>query len=150
VSSQRFDPKAVLVEFADGLPDTIRDTILARCNLAFGQGDRMRSGLAEDQREIFRSLFSARHAIARGYEIGKICGVMDLAVQPDEDLEEVTVALAADYPEVKSFQRTALQAPLKTRHFEQACARFRELRQGNLSPESLHQWQLLLIRKDGA
>lgn len=146
--SGEFDPAAILMRFAEGLPATIRDIVLARCNLAFGHHKRMMPDSEESQLDIFRSLFTAKHAVDRGYEIAKICGVLELAVEFDEDHEQFTESLAAKHPEIESFATYAAQAPLKTRHFEQAHAQFAELRSGPLSPRVLHVWQRVQMGKE--
>jgi hypothetical protein len=97
--------------------------------------------------ETFRSTLSSDSQIVRPYKVALLSGVMELALEHEQGGAELYQKLSKENPGTESFERMALQAPLKDRHWQASREQFSELRAGPLSSQTLRAWQNYLMVK---
>ena len=138
------EPDAALIQFAAGLPITIRNVVLPRCAIAV---DLLEGRPGQDFLETFKSVLNCKRPTERPYKVALLCGVMEFALEHEAGDQAWLEKLAAEHPENDYFARMALQAPLKDKHWQIAREQFAELRSGILSSPALRAWQNYLMVK---
>lgn len=138
-------PDAVLLIFVDGLPDTIRDIIIPQACIAYGRFEA-RPGF--DYRAAFAELLRTRDDSWRMFDVARMVGVIETLLIIDPLHRTLHEKLAAEHQDVEFFAVSALQAPLKEKHYERARDDFHLLREGPLSPSALRLWWLHLQAED--
>jgi hypothetical protein len=138
------EPDTIFIRFAAGLPITVQSVVLARCCIGLGL---LEARPGQDHLATLRSALGADTQIVRPYKVALLSGIMELALEHEEGDPAYLSKLAKDHPDVDSFERMALQAPLKDKHWQIAREQFAELRAGILSSQALRAWQKYLMVK---
>lgn len=133
-------PDALLKKFARELPATIKDAVLVRCIGPFGL---FALDPNQDYYALFCSIIDDAAPRRRAAECAKLIGVMELALEHSKGDEEF-YSEAAKETGSTILEEMALRAPLRDRHFENARAKFYEMRATVLSSKALYLWQLHL------
>jgi hypothetical protein len=138
------NPDDALKQFAQKLPDTIKDAILVRCIGPFGL---FTLDPKQDYFAKFCSIIDDAPPRYRAEECAMLIGVMDLALEHSEGDAEFYSEVAKETG-LKEAETMALRAPLRDRHFLAARAEFDEMRTTVLSAKALYVWQLRLKLAD--
>jgi hypothetical protein len=135
-------PDERLLDFLQRLPATIKETVIFQCCFGMDITDLVTLS-KENQIDELREVLDLPGR-SRAYVCAQAIGVLELVLEPDEvNLEKPNQALYQETG-VETFRDIALRQPFARRHWQAARKQFRKLRQGDLSPQALRRWQLLL------
>jgi hypothetical protein len=132
-----------LCEFLDGLPTTIRDLVIGRCCLALRL---LKARPLFDAPPLDRLLWrhlESQEPVYRASDLAHVIGTIEIVLEPDLIDRETLYRGLDDQDPSPDFNLSALESPLRSRHFASARERFRELRTGDLSPSSLRRFHEL-------
>lgn len=130
------DPPEVIASFLTSLPDTIRN-IVTMFTLLYGvRTDQSAEGVQNAETKVLTAL-AGRPSITLFSVALSVVAALDVILEGQAARagwhEGVLAHVAEQEPDLPGIQETALGAPLRGRHFQQALARWRTLRSNELS-----------------
>jgi hypothetical protein len=130
-------PVDALLDFAEQLPTTVKQVILARCCMAFG---RLQPDVQQDLFATFRAIVVSAEAGQAAYVCAQMAAVLELTLcSPEAPLPREWYRAAAD----QRLDRIDLDSALAQKHWRAAQDEFARLRNTLLHPQSLRMMMIL-------